>query len=260
MTPTSQQLQKWLNAKEDEHLEFKEAKSQLPFREARQILRRAGKRGRRVDHPGRDRQTTPPRGRQHGVRRTGANQGRADRQAADSASRPRRSLHPDGRVLVFTAPSRPIGMPIAVEGAYWMRAGEDLAPMTPDMLRRIFDEAGPDFPPKSARKPRSPTWIRPRSRTFATVGGRSPATRRWRMRRAEQLLADADLVTPEGITYAALILLGKPKSLGRFLAQAEVIFEYRSSEAPGPANQRDEYPPGLSHVLRQAVADDQPAE
>ncbi len=54
-------------------------------------------------------------------------------------------LHVDGRVLIFTAPARPIGMPIVIDGAYWMRAGEDLAPMTPDMLRRIFEEAGPDF-------------------------------------------------------------------------------------------------------------------
>lgn len=54
-------------------------------------------------------------------------------------------MHPDGRVLVFTAPARPIGVPIAVEGAYWMRAGEDLVAMTSDMLRRIFDESGPDF-------------------------------------------------------------------------------------------------------------------
>ena len=30
--------------------------------------------------------------------------------------------HPDGRVLVFEVPSRPIGMPIACDGAYWMRA------------------------------------------------------------------------------------------------------------------------------------------
>ena len=48
-------------------------------------------------------------------------------------------------MLVFTAPARPIGVPVAVDGAYWMRAGEELAAMTPDMLRRIFDEAGPDF-------------------------------------------------------------------------------------------------------------------
>ena len=31
MTPTSQQLQKWLNAKENEHLEFKEAKANFHF-------------------------------------------------------------------------------------------------------------------------------------------------------------------------------------------------------------------------------------
>lgn len=27
-----------------------------------------------------------------------------------------------GRALVFASPSRPIGMPIAVDGVYWMRA------------------------------------------------------------------------------------------------------------------------------------------
>jgi hypothetical protein len=36
-------------------------------------------------------------------------------------------------------------MPVPLEGAYWMRAGEDLVPMTPDMLQRVFAEAGPDF-------------------------------------------------------------------------------------------------------------------
>lgn len=49
------------------------------------------------------------------------------------------------RVLVFTSPPRPIGVPISVDGAYWMRASEDLVPMTSDMLRSIFDETGPDF-------------------------------------------------------------------------------------------------------------------
>lgn len=53
--------------------------------------------------------------------------------------------HPDGRVLVFTIPPRPAGTALAYEGAYLMRAGEDLVPMTEDMLRRIFDEGRPDF-------------------------------------------------------------------------------------------------------------------
>ena len=54
-------------------------------------------------------------------------------------------LHPQGRVLIFEIPSRPIGMPVQYKGTYWMRGGEDLVPMTPDMLKRIFDESGPDF-------------------------------------------------------------------------------------------------------------------
>jgi hypothetical protein len=32
--------------------------------------------------------------------------------------------HPDGRVLVFSVPGRPVGTPIETKGAYWMRRGE----------------------------------------------------------------------------------------------------------------------------------------
>ena len=51
----------------------------------------------------------------------------------------------DKRVVVFRVPSRPIGVPIQYQGIYWMRRGEELVPMTPDMLKRIFNEAEPDF-------------------------------------------------------------------------------------------------------------------
>ncbi len=40
---------------------------------------------------------------------------------------------------------------------------------------------------------------------------------------------------------AALILLGKPAAVSRFLAQAEVVFEYRGSEASIEYQQRLEY-------------------
>lgn len=53
--------------------------------------------------------------------------------------------HPDGRVLIFNIPSRPIGYPISYRGAYWMRGGEELIPMTQDQLKRVFAEAQPDF-------------------------------------------------------------------------------------------------------------------
>ncbi len=59
--------------------------------------------------------------------------------------------HADGRVLVFSVPSRPVGQPIEYKGRYLMRAGEDLVPMTPDYLQKIFAEGQPVFETRIAR-------------------------------------------------------------------------------------------------------------
>ena len=65
----------------------------------------------------------------------------------------------------------------------------------------------------------------------------------------EQLLADAELLVDGEVTNAALILLGTRKALGKYLAQAELIFEYRSNEVPGPAAERHEFRQGFLPVL-----------
>src|SRR6185437_14806977 len=51
--------------------------------------------------------------------------------------------HPDGRVLVFSIPSRPFGTAYEHKGAYYMRSGECLVPMSEDKLRHIFSEGKP---------------------------------------------------------------------------------------------------------------------
>lgn len=53
--------------------------------------------------------------------------------------------HPNGRVLVFHIPNRPRGTAFQFEGAYLMRAGEELVPMSEDRLRVIFAEGQPDW-------------------------------------------------------------------------------------------------------------------
>ena len=53
--------------------------------------------------------------------------------------------HPDGRVLVFEIPSQPRGTAYHFGGAYLMRSGEELVPMSEDQLRRIFDEGKPSW-------------------------------------------------------------------------------------------------------------------
>lgn len=51
--------------------------------------------------------------------------------------------HPSGRVLVFEIPARPKGTAYHLDGAYLMRSGESLVPMSEDQLRRIFAEGKP---------------------------------------------------------------------------------------------------------------------
>ncbi|HWF91905.1 MAG TPA: ATP-binding protein [Terriglobales bacterium] len=53
--------------------------------------------------------------------------------------------HPDGRIVVITIPTRPHGTALHVEGCYWMRSGETLTAMSPDQLRKIFEEGKPDW-------------------------------------------------------------------------------------------------------------------
>lgn len=53
--------------------------------------------------------------------------------------------HEEGRVLVFHVPSRPVGQPIHYRGRYLMRAGEELVPMSPDQLKKIMAEGGPEW-------------------------------------------------------------------------------------------------------------------
>lgn len=59
--------------------------------------------------------------------------------------------HPQGRVVVIQIPGRPRGTAYAFEGAYLMRVGESLQPMSEDQLRRIFDEGKPDWLAQPAR-------------------------------------------------------------------------------------------------------------
>jgi predicted HTH transcriptional regulator len=60
--------------------------------------------------------------------------------------------HPDGRVLVFHIPSRPRGTAYHLDGAYLMRAGEELVPMSEDQLRRIFAEGTPDWLEETSKR------------------------------------------------------------------------------------------------------------
>lgn len=53
--------------------------------------------------------------------------------------------HPDGRVLIFHIPTRVGGSAYNVDGRYLMRSGESIVPMSEDRLRAIFGEGRPHW-------------------------------------------------------------------------------------------------------------------
>ena len=244
MLATTEQFQSWLEGHEDEHFEFKEAKKHFHFEKlVKYCCALANEGGGKVVLGVTDRKPRAVVGSNafENLERTKA--GLIDRLHLRIEVE---LLHWESkRVLIFHVPPRPIGMPIQYNGAYWMRGGEDLVPMTPDKLKRIFDESGPDFsaeicPQATIDSLETIAIQRLRERWHRKSKNDSLLTMT-----KEQLLMDAELLIDGKINYAALILLGTRSALGQFLGQAEVIFEYRSSEASLPSQDRFEYRQGF---------------
>lgn len=145
------------------------------------------------------------------------------------------------RVLIIHVPSRLPGCAWNYKGRYLKRAGDELTGYGDQELKNIFAETGPDFTSEPVPD--------------ATLADLDPAAVaefkiRWQKKNPSlrltslpdtQVLTDADLLVDGRPNYAALILLGKERSISRHLAQAEVIFEYRSGESAGPAADREEF-------------------
>ncbi|MBF0291445.1 MAG: putative DNA binding domain-containing protein [Nitrospinae bacterium] len=155
-------------------------------------------------------------------------------------------IHDSGkRVLVFDIPSHPVGVPIEYKGRYWSRKADSLVQMTTDKLGAILAEAGHDF---------SADICNGATMQDIDLNAVEEFRRRWieksrnsglALHTSEQLLRDVEVLRDEGLTYAALILFGTRQALGKHLAQAEVVFEYRSSGASGPAQQREDFREGF---------------
>jgi len=153
---------------------------------------------------------------------------------------------PEGkRILVFSVTSRPMGLPVQVDGVAWWYEGDSLIPMPEDVRRRIYEETGIDFSGSICEKAKISDLDEIAIDAFREKWIGKSGNKRYANMSAEQLLHDCEAITDEGITYAALILFGKKEALGRLLPQAEIIFEYRSSNASGPANQREEFRVGF---------------
>jgi len=157
--------------------------------------------------------------------------------------------HEGKRVLIVRVPARLPGTAWHYNGSFLMRAGDAMVPMSDEQLRRIHSETGPDFSAEICPDARLADLDPQATELMRRLWERKTPGQGLAARPVDHLLADAELVVGGQLTYASLILLGTREALGRFLGQAEVIFEYRSSDAPGPAGDRREFRQGFLPVL-----------
>lgn len=133
-----------LEAKEGEHVQFKEAKKRFDFGEAAKcccalanngggklVFGITDKRPRQV--VGSLAFEQPERTRMGLIEKLKIN---VDFQLYDYEGK---------RILVFDVKSRPIGLPVLYEGVAWIYDGDTLEPMPEDIRRLIYDEIGTDF-------------------------------------------------------------------------------------------------------------------
>ena len=248
MSATLKELDAWLSEPEGERLEFKEAKANFPFEKLVKYCAALANEG-------------------GGKIILGVTDGRPNRVVGSAAfEEPGRTVasliqrlgvqvtseeihHSNGRVLVFHVSSRPVGVPIQCDGVFWSRAGDELRPLSPDRLRRVFQESGPDFSaelhPDAGLADLDPAQVE----RFREMWMRKSGNAALASITSRQLLEDSELVAGDKVTHAALVLLGTRPALGRRLAQAELIFEYRSSEASIPFQKRIEFRSGFLGYL-----------
>lgn len=242
--PYLETVQELLEAKEGEHVQFKEAKKQFDSREAAKcccalanngggklVFGITDKRPRSV--VGSAAFDQPERTRMGLIEKLKVN---VDFQLFN---------YEEKRVLVFNVKSRPIGLPVQYDGVAWIYEGDTLKPMPEDMRRSIYEETGGDFSGTICAGATVDDLDETAIENFRAKWIEKSGKKQLATLSKEQLLHDCGAITDDGVTYAALILFGKNATIIKYLPQAEIIFEYRSSEASGPANQREEFKVGF---------------
>jgi ATP-dependent DNA helicase RecG len=241
-------IEKLLNAKEGENHEFKEAKTSFQFDKAVQyccalansgggklVLGITDKRPRKV--VGSNAFSKPERTRRGLIDKLRV---KVDFEMLE---------HDGKRVLVFEVASRPVGMPVQADGVVWWREADNLVPMPQEMVRDVYAEASHDFSNGICVGAMLNDLDESAIKKFRKMWAGKSKNARIKTLSVLQLLTDCGAVIEDKITYAALILFGKRAALEKHLPHCEIVFEYRSTNAAGPAQQREDFRIGFFACL-----------
>ena len=146
-----------------------------------------------------------------------------------------------GRVVVIDVPPRPVGRVYKFEDVALMRVGEELKPMSDECYCRIIQEQEPDFSQQIC----DGVDILDLDDEAISVMRRKYAEKQHNQKFLTldklQILTDLDLVRDGHVTNAAVLLLGKEKTIREQIPQAAVMIEYRSTESRIPFDNRVAY-------------------
>lgn len=245
MTLTLSDLARWLEApRENEHLEFKEARNGFPLQDALDYCTALSNEGGGFLVLGVS--NAVPR------RVVGTRAFPDVQHAAEQAwQNTRRRIdvielaHPGGRVVVFHALSRPLGEALHRNGRYLMRVGEQLTGMSFEQLQRIATEAEQDFSAGVLAGVGLEALDSSAVDNFRNVWSNRAGNPAIRSQPIAQLLMDAGLMHGAELNRAGLILLGSETALHEHLPCAELILEYRSSDGSLAYQQRIEFRQGF---------------
>ena len=145
------------------------------------------------------------------------------------------------RVVVINAPSRPVGKALRFEGVPLMRVGESLREMDDAEYYRIISEGDCDFSAHICK-----------GLSVADLDDEAVAEMRSLIHKKrqtpnilsvplEQLLRDYRLLTNDGLTIAALLLLGKREKIKQCMPQCNVVVEYRLNHSQIRYSARQEF-------------------
>lgn len=237
---TPAQFATYLSEPEGVRLEFKEAKNRYDFEKLKEYCVALANEGGGIMILG----VTDKRPRQIVGTAAFEEPGRTEAGLHENLGHriPVEELHYQGkRTLLIHIPTRLPGCAWNLKGRYLKRAGDELTSLNDHELKQIFAETGPDFTAETVPRVSFGDLQPEAISEFRHRWQKKSGNGRLATMSDSQILQDCSLIDGESITYAALILLGRPSAISRHLAQAEVIFEYRSTESAGPAADREEY-------------------
>ena len=135
-----------------------------------------------------------------------------------------------GRVLVFNIPKHFQGRAVKYDGKYYIRNGSSLSEMTDDQLRCIYSEIEPDFTSEICIGARYDDLDNEALDIYRDRWARKHGRPDFLEIDFKRMLQSLNLINEsEGVTYAALIVLGKIESIKRLIPYSEIIFEWRQN-------------------------------